>query len=889
MLWKHWIEIIRYNGGYVHPYLEIRDCNNNNHNQNHNRNNNSNNDINNDSSNISNDNNKNDGSISDNNNNDLNHYDDNDYNDNNRGLYTKDIIYPNELLIKIPIHMTIHGKYMSSTYHMNNNNNKNMMNDSSCVTNDNNSTDTTGDSVTVASINISKKHVVEDNIDNNNINTDDEDDSNNKNKNNYSDTVLVQRYASPWLRCLASYYNAYYEYYCYYHNKEEKLLESHQATAVRQHHYDHHHKTKKIKRQQDIIDEQSITKSTITTNNYKLSSHDNYYYIESLPKYYETLWLSWDYTNEINVYLSGSCNINYNTNHESSTSRERYDNQIKPYLIQHCHNGMFTSSSSTLLWSTSSSSIQTTDNDNEIKFFHTVCQILSTRCFHLETLSTTKIQQQCHQMNNDNNIDDNNQPQENDNDMVGICQSASDFMIPTTTSNSTSLFKQKSQNQKLSSSSSSSLITKYDGPFLIPIMDLINHTSDRQLKCTTLQRIDDDDGNIVIHNVDANNVKRTNNNNENNDGCFIMISERLTQPNEEILHSYGYHLNSFQFLQTFGFIPETYINRAVYQLLVSSSSSSSIDKATTTSNHHHTTTTTTTDDNHNDINDYPITPIIINKYEIFKTCWDIINSDIPNQIMESIQKQQTIDDCEENDDNDEINDDDDVIETWMLSVDRSRLDMMDYISDDIVISLSHNDDDHDVNHHNLITDEMITLFCIPFLPEEALLELVEDQSIVDKSILDDIYLGKLVYHSMERFIHNQLLKYIPISETIIQQLLLRNDDDKHIDEESSLLLNNNKIDDDSDINCQRLRTNDTTEKIIVRDDHPCMINDRTLLQRILLQMKDHVIVPCNDNGAEHQHTIRTKRKRLSYGLTIRLEEKYHWMMLQHEINAVMFQ
>lgn len=56
--------------------------------------------------------------------------------------------------------------------------------------------------------------------------------------------------------------------------------------------------------------------------------------------------------------------------------------------------------------------------------------------------------------------------------------------------------------------------------------------------------------------------------------------------------------------------------------------------------------------------------------------------------------------------------------------------------------------------------------------------IVQDQSIVNKSILDDIYLGKLVYHTF-RSIHSysiiQACKTNNIRKTIIQQLLIHED------------------------------------------------------------------------------------------------------------------
>lgn len=68
----------------------------------------------------------------------------------------------------------------------------------------------------------------------------------------------------------------------------------------------------------------------------------------------------------------------------------------------------------------------------------------------------------------------------------------------------------------------------YAGPFLLPVIDLLNHNPIK--KCTTLQR-------------------------DSSMGAFYMVAERNIAKGEEILHSYGETLTSAQLLQTFGFVP----------------------------------------------------------------------------------------------------------------------------------------------------------------------------------------------------------------------------------------------------------------------------------------------------------------------------------------------
>ena len=69
--------------------------------------------------------------------------------------------------------------------------------------------------------------------------------------------------------------------------------------------------------------------------------------------------------------------------------------------------------------------------------------------------------------------------------------------------------------------------TKYVGPFLLPVIDLLNHSDTN--KTTTLQR-------------------------DQGTGAFCMIAERDVSEGEELTHSYG-DLTASQLLQTFGFVP----------------------------------------------------------------------------------------------------------------------------------------------------------------------------------------------------------------------------------------------------------------------------------------------------------------------------------------------
>jgi len=78
-------------------------------------------------------------------------------------------------------------------------------------------------------------------------------------------------------------------------------------------------------------------------------------------------------------------------------------------------------------------------------------------------------------------------------------------------------------------------IGAYMGPFLLPMIDLMNHSSEK--KATTLQR-------------------------DPETGAFYMLAEKDIEENEELFHSYGEKLTAAQILQTFGFVPQAAVQEA---------------------------------------------------------------------------------------------------------------------------------------------------------------------------------------------------------------------------------------------------------------------------------------------------------------------------------------
>lgn len=216
---------------------------------------------------------------------------------------------------------------------------------------------------------------------------------------------------------------------------------------------------------------------------------------------------------------------------------------------------------------------------------------------------------------------------------------------------------------------------QYNGPFLLPIIDLLNHNPKQA--CTTLQYDD-------------------------TSGTFVMVAERDIRKGEDIVHSYGESLTSAQLLQTFGFVMP-------------------LSKT-------------------NDYHDHQgLTPVGLSKTKHFlPACKQIKESTIPNDLA-SWMESQNMDD-----------------EHWQVNTLPVR--DTNILMDDVLVEASSS------SSSSLLTDEMITFFCLQFLPQEAYDEIGGD-STFDSSILEDFYLGILVSHALLISIHMKLSEYTDVLGT----------------------------------------------------------------------------------------------------------------------------
>ena len=349
-------------------------------------------------------------------------------------------------------------------------------------------------------------------------------------------------------------------------------------------------------------------------------------YAASLPNSYDTLW-QWT-ADEVQTYLAGTTaspaaagddGVGWSVNRNAVM--ERYRQQIRPYLREHCN--------IRLLLHPTTAQQKNDDEDEDLqeyKLFAQACQVLSTRAFHLSGMH----------------------PQES-------------TRKPTSTSDSED--------------------SSYTGPFLLPVIDLLNHSKEK--KCTTLQRT-------------------------NTTGDFLMVAERTIYAGEEVLHSYGDELTASQFLQTFGFVPQSATVRAA---AASCNRRTMALQSPTTF----------------------LTPAILSRTMVLEACWHVIESNQPEQLARSMREQGLED------------------EVWAVRLDRSR--DASFLPRNYLVSRSS-------NSGLLLSDELVTLACLPFLPRCAYNEAAN--SLLDQDILQDYFLGNLVCAALLQAIHTKLATYTPI-------------------------------------------------------------------------------------------------------------------------------
>ena len=263
----------------------------------------------------------------------------------------------------------------------------------------------------------------------------------------------------------------------------------------------------------------------------------------------------------------------------------------------------------------------------------------------------------------------------------------------------------------------------YQGPYLLPYIDLLNHASHGSPNhVTTLQR-------------------------DPNDGSFVMVAERDIERGEEICHSYdsgavngeaadeaspmSSSLNSAQLLQTFGFV-DTKSVKWLSNLFQTKKSLSS-----------------------NEYESFNLTPAILAKDDICRVCKDVSRSTYPDSLRCSMDESGLSEEGWEYWELPAIKDSDEAAgQTGRSNSSRQRA--LESLPDEVIVT-----------GESHLSDEIITICALNFLPEEAIDELCEDSGdkneqsnvLLTEEVLDDYFLGKLVLHSLLLVVDKKMKRY----------------------------------------------------------------------------------------------------------------------------------
>lgn len=394
----------------------------------------------------------------------------------------------------------------------------------------------------------------------------------------------------------------------------------------------------KAKRDQTIIDRKS-------------TPQDYGPYLKSLPKpkEYETLQNWSTQTDEIEAFLKGTTLGSLVALDRSTKGiQTSYRNSIEPYLLKV---GAITIEKDTVASNYANAANSTREEEDAVETsakyqaFLEASMCISTRGFHLLPTKPSSCKQ---------------------------TETGGESTIPPANANS------------------------YNGPFLLPIIDLLNH--DPQNSCTTLKRLESTES--------------------NGGSYFAMVAERDIAQDEEIFHSYGSDLTSAQLLQTFGFVPR---NNSIDALAAVASDPLKVSQTST--------------------------PVgFSTKDHLLIASKSLKASSFPDTIMDRIRAQSS--DSAERDDSDFEGIEDDCFWEVCDIPDRPKV----ASSEEYLISASQTGGS-DIAF--LLTDDIVTLMAAQFLPEDAFDDIFppgNDNSKtikLDRSILnDDYYLGVLVCKSL---------------------------------------------------------------------------------------------------------------------------------------------
>lgn len=296
---------------------------------------------------------------------------------------------------------------------------------------------------------------------------------------------------------------------------------------------------------------------------------------------------------------------------------------------------------------------------------------------------------------------------------------------------STRAFHMQSQTD-IKSSEVSTPGNDYQGPYLLPYIDLLNHAPRLSSKHVTTLRRDADGSFLMVAERDIAVGEEVCHSYDSGDGVDAANSATDDEEDDELNETPSSSLTSAQLLQTFGFVDGSVAARLSrhFQTEEEKGQESSLSGSS-------------------------ITPAIIAKKDICLSCREVAKSTYPNAVCQFMEEAGLMEEGWEHwEVPTQAEDSEDVTS--------ARWKVLDSLPDEIVVSFD-----------RPLSEELITICCLNFLPDDAVGELFGDSDdsgsknvLLDDEVLDDYFLGKLVLHAITKAVKEKMGTYKGCSKDI---------------------------------------------------------------------------------------------------------------------------
>ena len=153
-----------------------------------------------------------------------------------------------------------------------------------------------------------------------------------------------------------------------------------------------------------------------------------------------------------------------------------------------------------------------------------------------------------------------------------------------------------------------------------------------------------------------------------------------------------------------------------------------------------------------------VTPAMLQRADVVDACHKMVQSEYPASLQAYMQMHWPDD------------------QVWQVVVIGEETRDLSLIPNDLVVTLT-----------TPLSDELVTLGCLLLFPQDVYQEFLSSPALLDKSILQDYYLGKLVGRTLLTAIHEKLVSYQGEHDLIrLRELYSKSESSLTIDEQRAL-------------------------------------------------------------------------------------------------------